>query len=240
MSGTSGGSAATTLGDLVAERPARARVFEALGLDYCCGGRRTLADAAAAAGLPVADVERQLAEADAADAAAPARDWRTASPTELTAHIVETHHVFMKSEMPRVAGLLERVLAAHGERHPELRDLARIYAGFAREIEDHLAKEEQVLFPIIERLTMGMTGFHCGSVQNPIRVMEHEHDSAGDALQRMRALTDGFTAPADGCASYVALMDGLRALEDDLHVHIHKENNILHPMAARLEREVAC
>jgi regulator of cell morphogenesis and NO signaling len=233
------GMAMTTLGDLVAERPARARIFEVLGLDYCCGGRRTLADAAAAAGLAVADVERRIVETDAGDGAA-ARDWRAASPTELTAHLVDTHHVFMKTELPRVAGLLQKVIAAHGARHPELGDLARLYAGFALEIEEHLAKEEQVLFPLIERLTLGAKDFHCGSVQNPIRVMEHEHDVAGAALQQMRAATDGFTAPADGCPTYVALMDGLRAIEADLHEHIHKENNILHPMVVRLERGIAC
>lgn len=228
-----------TLGELVAERPARARVFEQLGLDYCCGGRKTLASAAQAAGVDVADVERRIAEADAG-AQDGGRDWRTASATELTAHIVDTHHLFMKREMPRVGGLLRKVIEAHAERHPELHDLAQLWSGFAFEIEQHLGKEEQVLFPMIERLSLGMTGFHCGSVQNPIRVMEFEHDSAGEALQRMRAVTNQFTAPADGCMTFVALMDGLRAIEADLHEHIHKENNILHPLVLRMESELAC
>lgn len=233
------GLAQQTLGALVAERPSRARVFEQFGLDYCCGGRRTLASAAEAAGVDVAVVEQRIA---ASDAGAPedGRDWRTASPSELTHHIVETHHVFMKRELPRVAGLLQKVIAAHGENHPELHDLAQLWSGFALEIEQHLAKEEQVLFPMIERMSLGMTGFHCGSVQNPIRVMEFEHDSAGGALARMREVTNQFTAPADGCMTFVALMDGLRAIEADLHEHIHKENNILHPLAMRMENELAC
>jgi regulator of cell morphogenesis and NO signaling len=229
-----------SIGDLAGERLGRIEVLERHGIDYCCGGPATLAEACRKAGCEprdvVADLERSDREATSAPAAA-TRDWRAASLTDLTDHIVAEHHAFMKRELPRLGDLLAKVLAAHGERHPELRDVARVYRGLRDEIEAHLGKEEQVLFPLIQQMERtGEAGrAHCGSVENPIAVMEREHASAGEALATLRRLTGGYAMPADGCATYRALLEGLAAMERDLHEHIHKENNILHPRAARLE-----
>lgn len=232
----------STVGELVAEGIYRARVFETYGIDYCCGGRKTLGEASRTAGCEPEEVVIALvaADQDAAGAGLDPTDWRTASLTGLTRHIVETHHAFMKSELPRIAGLLAKVRGAHEERHPELAELAQVFGALRAEIEAHLGKEEQVLFPLIQEMeaTRRAGTAHCGSVSNPIRVMEHEHDNAGAALGRMRELTRGYTVPADGCATYAALLDGLAAIERDLHEHIHKENNILHPRAIRLEAEL--
>jgi regulator of cell morphogenesis and NO signaling len=229
----------TTIGDLVAARIGRSEVFERFGIDYCCGGQRSLVDASRAAGqAPEAVIEAILAsDRDAAAAAPDATDWRQARLRELTAHIVATHHAFMKGALPRIGELMAKVLAAHGERHPELNEVAGVFAALREEIEGHLAKEEQVLFPMIEEMeiTRDLVGAHCGSVNNPIAVMEHEHDNAGAALARLRELTAGYTPPADGCATYAALLEALAAMERDLHAHIHKENNILHPRATQLE-----
>ncbi|RKZ65594.1 MAG: iron-sulfur cluster repair di-iron protein, partial [Gammaproteobacteria bacterium] len=164
-------------------------------------------------------------------------DWRTATLTALTNHIAEKHHAFMKRELPRVGELMAKVLNAHGANHPELDEVARVFEALSLELGDHLMKEEQMLFPIIQEMeiTREAGRSHCGSVNNPIGVMEYEHDNAGVALGRLRELTNDYTPPADGCPTYQALLAGLAAMERDLHEHIHKENNILHPRAVRLE-----
>ena len=232
------------VGELVVENPDRSRVFEQFGIDYCCGGRQTLAVACAKA---KADLDRVLAlleRNDQASGDSSEPDWSTAPLSELARHIVERHHVYLRSELPRLAKLVFQVVSAHAEKHPELREVGRVYAALHAELSTHMMKEERVLFPIVDMMEAasakgeGMPLCHCGSVGNPIAVMEHEHQDAGDALARMRVLTNGYTAPADGCPTYHALLDGLKRLEADLHIHIHKENNILFPRAAALEKQL--
>jgi len=230
----------TSVGNLVSEQIGRLEVFETFGIDYCCGGKTTLMVACEAAGADPATVTAALVNSDTAATAADTvdtTDWRAATLNALTNHIVEKHHTFMKRELPRVGDFMAKVLSAHGANHAELAEVAEVYAGLRAEIEDHLKKEEQVLFPMIQEMeiTREAGSSHCGSVNNPIGVMEHEHDNAGVALRRLRELTDDYTTPADGCPTYQALMAGLAAMERDLHEHIHKENNILHPRAAAYE-----
>jgi regulator of cell morphogenesis and NO signaling len=226
-----------TVGELVAERIDRARVFDDLGIDYCCHGKATLAEACRRLGLDAAEVAAAIERSDSEPDPSDEPDYRAMPLGRLADHIESSHHVFMKRELPRLRALLDKVAAAHGGRHPELLELGEVFAAFRDEIDSHLAKEEQVLFPLIRRLEAATTlpSVHCGTVNNPIRVMEHEHDSAGAALSRMRELTGEFRTPDDGCESYRALMDGLAAVEADLHRHIHKENNVLFPGAAALE-----
>jgi regulator of cell morphogenesis and NO signaling len=229
-----------TVGDLVTELSARIPVLESFGIDYCCGGKRTLAEACRIAGRDPRDVIAALEKADAEAAAAPddgTREWSALSTAELLDHIVDRHHAYLRRELPRLSEFVRKVEAAHGERHPELRETARIFAALRGELEAHLAKEEQILFPMIRKLeaTRDLEGVHCGTVANPIGVMEMEHDGAGEALAELRRLNDDYTPPADGCASYAALLTGLADLERDLHEHIHKENNLLHPRALALE-----
>ncbi len=229
-----------SVGNLVSEQIGRLEVFEKFGIDYCCGGKTSLAAASEVAGCDLADVIAALSMNDEDAAAATSvdtTDWRAATLNALTNHIVEKHHTFMKRELPRVGDFMAKVLNAHGANHPELAEVAEVYAALRLEIEDHLKKEEQLLFPMIQEMeiTREAGSSHCGSVNNPIGIMEHEHDNAGEALRRLRVLTDQYTAPADGCPTYQALMAGLAAMERDLHEHIHKENNILHPRAAELE-----
>ena len=230
----------TSVGDLVSEQIGRIEVFEEYGIDYCCGGKTTLVEACRDAGCESQDVIAALKKSDQDAAVAQetdATDWRTASLSALTNHIVDKHHTFMKRELPRLGELMDKVLGAHGENHPELTEVASVFAALRLEIEGHLMKEEQVLFPMIQEMeiTREVGSAHCGSVNNPIGVMEHEHDNAGEALRRLRALTGDYTPPADGCPTYQALLAGLAAMERDLHEHIHKENNILHPRAVSLE-----
>ena len=230
----------TTVGQLVTERPARARIFESLGIDYCCGGKKPLAQAIAEKGL---DEKAILGVLDAFDDASPVaeKNWGEASLSELADHIEATHHAYLKTELPRLEFLVNKVANRHGPHNPKLIELARIFGIFKAELESHMHKEEVILFPICRELetATGPRQFHCGSVQNPIRVMIHEHDDAGEALGRMRELTDNYTAPTDACNTYRALFDSLKQLEQDMHRHVHKENSILFPRAVSAEAKFA-
>ncbi len=227
----------THVGDLILALPQAMRHLEALGIDYCCGGHRSLREACALAGLDAEAVLRDLAalEVGGGDADSP-RAWASAPLTDLLAHIEATHHAYLKAELPRLATLLEKVLGAHGERHPELDEVFDLLEALTSDMLPHLQKEEQILFPFIRRMEAGQPTEACfPSVQAPIRVMEAEHEVVGDLLARLRACTNGYVAPADGCASFRALYDGLRDLEADTHRHIYLENHLLHPRARRME-----
>jgi regulator of cell morphogenesis and NO signaling len=228
----------TPVGQLVADRPARARVFERLGIDYCCGGKMPLDQACRDKGLDVAGVVRELELPGADDAGHDAFDASRATMSELVDHIVASHHGFLQRELPRLAMLADQVKAAHGSNHPELHELLAVLDGLKEELSFHMLKEEKILFPIIKQLETAteMPQFHCGSVINPIAVMEHEHADTGGALARLRSLTGGYAPPADACPTYCALLDGLAELESDLHRHIHEENNILFPRAHAAEQ----
>jgi regulator of cell morphogenesis and NO signaling len=214
-----------SLGDIVADNPAAARALDAHGLDYCCHGRDTLGSACAEAGIDPATVEGELAELPVADGG----KIRDLDPPALADAIVETHHVYLKSELPIVDELSAMVVRAHGERHPELAEVRRLVVDLREDLEPHLMKEERVLFPAIHALWNGRTDFPFGSIAAPIRMMRFEHDQAGDLLARLREVTHDYTVPEDGCASYRALYERLEAIEYDTHIHIHKENHVLFP-----------
>jgi regulator of cell morphogenesis and NO signaling len=224
-----------TLAEHVSRRPDVAAVLDRLGLDYCCGGRRPLTDAVAEAGL---DLDTVLAElATVADADGPA-EWTALGPADLVDHLEATHHQYLHEALPRIDALSAKVAGVHGERHPELADVLRLVRELRADLEPHLHKEEQVLFPMIRELAAATErpAFHCGSLQNPIAVMEAEHDRAGELLEALRRSTDGYRVPDDGCASYTALYAALAELEADTHLHVHKENNVLFPAVVAAER----
>ncbi|HEY7089694.1 MAG TPA: iron-sulfur cluster repair di-iron protein [Tepidisphaeraceae bacterium] len=235
--------AESLVGQLVSQRPARARIFDSFGIDYCCGGGKSLAAACSARNLDVDTVVAVLRAFDA-EAAAPAdsRDWTKASMAELCDHIEQTHHAYLKQELPRLEQCLRKIAARHGPGDARLVELLDVFLSFRAELEQHAMKEERILFPLIRRLEAGdsPTTFHCGSVNNPIRVMVMEHDHAGAALARMRDLTDGYQAPPDACNTYRSTMDAMLQLERDMHRHVHKENSILFPRAAEAEAKAAC
>lgn len=228
-----------TVGQLVADLPARARVFENHGIDYCCGGRRPLAEACKQKGLDPAIIVRDLEALETP--ATPAKNWTTTSLTELAGHIEQTHHAYLRQELPRLDFLTHKVASVHGGNHPSMARVREIFVHFKAELESHMAKEEQILFPICRQLDSAQQSFpmHCGSVRNPIRVMIAEHDDAGEALEQFRALTNNYTPPADACNTFRALVDSLRQLEADMHQHVHKENNILFPRAVEAELRLA-
>lgn len=218
-----------TVGRLVAEVPTRARVFERLGIDYCCGGHRPLDEVARERGL---DLDAVVREVDAIEERPGAdRDWLRAGDAELIAHILDAHHVYLRAELPALQQLVHKVNRVHREKHPELDELRRVYDALAGELLDHMTKEEQVLFPMFQRLAGGDArgAAHCGGVANPLRVMRTEHEDAGAALARLRELTASYSVPEGACNSYRAMLARLEHLERDTHEHIHEEENILFP-----------
>lgn len=222
----------TTLGEIVAAQPALARIFERLNLDYCCGGKQSLAAACDRKGLNPQSVAVMLEAAAAVTGAGAAEvDAAAMTLTELADHIEQTHHTYLKAELPRLAEMAERVALKHGWRDARLPEVHQTVIGLAEEMFSHMQKEERVLFPLVREIDAGSAngGLHCGSIANPIRQMEAEHESAGNAVARLRELTDGFAAKADDCNTHRALLAGLVELESDLHRHVHKENNILFP-----------
>jgi regulator of cell morphogenesis and NO signaling len=230
----------TSVGQLVAERLSRARVFERLGIDYCCGGKVPLGLICTKKGLDPYAVLRELALSDAATTEEEA-DWSRASLTALADHIETVHHGYLKEELPRLAFLVKKVAGVHGQEHPELQELHQVFDSFRSDLEAHMQKEERVLFPLCRALETAnsVPTTHCGSVNNPILVMVLDHEDAGGALARMRELTDDFTPPDGACISYRTMLDGLAELERDMHLHVHKENNILFPRASAAEAALA-
>lgn len=217
--------------DIVLADPTAARVFERLGIDYCCGGRRPLADICSRRGLDVDDVVALLEEprVGAADEA----DWRMVPLAGLVEHIVDVHHGYLRGELPALDTLAAKVARRHGDAHPELVGVASTFAELERELREHLAREETVVFPsclaLVDHADDGG-----GDVGVVVREMEDDHEAVAALLRRLRDLTDGYRPPADSCTSYRALFGRLAALEADIHRHVHEENNILFPRALAL------
>jgi regulator of cell morphogenesis and NO signaling len=222
--------------------PEATRVFEKMGIDYCCGGATPFQEACQNAGLSTDEVIQSLEEAARVNSqTAESTDWQAKSLSALTAHIVSKHHVFTKDELARLGALLSKVCAVHGQNHTELLSIQSLFRELTRDLIPHMQKEEMILFPYIEQMEKDkQTGKpspapHFGTVQNPIRMMSMEHDMAGGILKEIRELSDGFSVPADGCISYKTLYGALESFEQDLHQHIHLENNILFPRAVEME-----
>lgn len=218
-----------TVSEIAAASLAAVRVFEKYGIDYCCGGKRPLAEVCRAKGQDPVIVQAEL---DAALAAAPesAQDWNTAPLADLIGHIVSTHHEYLRRELPSIQVRLDKVYRVYNQRYgPTLIGLPEVYCALRDELELHLRKEEMILFPaIIGKETYPMPP---GAIACPIRVMESEHESALNALARIREITGNFAIPDYACTTYRALMAGLEELDRDLREHIHLENDILHPRA---------
>lgn len=219
----------TRVSEIAATYPSAMRMMEALKIDFCCGGQRPLAEAAQAAGVPVetAIAVLQTAITQAASEAGAERDWTEAPLDELMTHIVATHHQTLYQELPRLDAMLELVARVHGPNHGDvLSPLLTTFRGLKEELESHLDAEEQAVFPAIRRLLAGESG---NGVREEVADLTAEHDLAGEALAKMRQLTNDYAVPEDACNTFLALYDGLQEMERDLHRHVHLENNILFP-----------
>ena len=211
----------------VQNNSACAVVFEELNIDFCCGGDASLQTACDEKGLKTDEVYQRLMELKPPTNGE--KDISGLTPAELTTHIESTHHVYLMEALPRLTGLMDKVYQAHSSRHPELKTLQIVLEDLRSDLEPHLLKEERVLFPLIRKLAEDSLGQEMGVAAGPIRVMRYEHDGVGDLLKQMRALTNDYVAPEDGCQSFELLYQELKKLEQDTHLHIHKENNLLFP-----------
>lgn len=232
------------VGEVVATDYRAATVFQSFGIDFCCKGGRSIDEACAARQVVAADVVKALSQVmqGSADESPDVNGW----PIDLLADYIEkTHHRYVERRLGEIIPLLQKVVRVHGDRHPEVIEMERLFQACAGELAKHMKKEELVLFPFIRKMvSLDLAGGDIqsppfGSVANPIAMMQHEHDVEGDRFRQIAALTDDYTPPADACATYRVTYALLREFEADLHRHIHLENNILFPKAKALEGKLA-
>lgn len=233
-------SSETKVKDIALSNPAARQVLETAGVDYCCGGGKSLQEACMRADVSAEEILKRLRENNK-DISPDEAAWTSAPLSDLTRHIREKHHQYVRDAICRVQPLLDKVKARHGANHSEIADIQRLFAEVGREMIMHMQKEEQVLFPYIDALQRSADGNGTveapffQTVRNPIQAMMREHDAAGEIVRQIRQASSEYTTPADACTSYKALYQDLREFEADLHHHVHLENNILFPRAAEME-----
>jgi regulator of cell morphogenesis and NO signaling len=230
----------TKVKDIALSNPAARQMLEEAGVDYCCGGGKSLHEACLHIDVPTEDILKRLRE-NSKDISPDEANWASAPLVDLTRHIRDKHHRYVREAIARVQPLLDKVGAKHGQNHPEIADIQRLFTEVGREMIMHMQKEEQILFPYIDAVEKAANAH--GSVEppffqtvrNPIQAMMKEHDAAGELVKQIRKASSEYTAPADACPSYQALYQDLREFEADLHQHVHLENNILFPRAVEME-----
>ncbi|MEX0812039.1 MAG: iron-sulfur cluster repair di-iron protein [Chitinophagales bacterium] len=232
------------IGDLVANDYRTATIFQAYGVDFCCNGNRSIADACKSKNIDtsklIGDLEQivQLKESTSIDY----NSW----PADLLADYIEKkHHRYVEAKIPEISAYLEKICKVHGAMHPELHEIAEQFEASAGELAMHMKKEELILFPFVRKLMKHKQSGtnpetpHFGSVENPIHMMMEEHDIEGERFRKIAALSNQYTPPADACNTYNVTFALLKEFEEDLHLHIHLENNILFPSAIAMEKELS-
>jgi regulator of cell morphogenesis and NO signaling len=234
---------AQTVREVALNIPGATRVLEKFGIDYCCGGQRSLEQACGDRNLNLEQVIESLGTAAASPRSSQGGNhWQSGTLADLISHINTTHHKYTREEISRLGPLFDKVLNVHGKKHPELLEMRHDFWALAHELTTHMAKEEMVLFPYIERMEEAVTAREpilpapFGSVENPVAKMIHEHDEAGRLLRSLRGLSQDYQPPEGACVSYKTLFSALEEFEKDLHQHIHLENNVLFPRAIEMER----
>ena len=225
-------TAETTVGEIVRAVPTRSRIFENLGIDYCCGGKKPLAEVCRAKGLDPATVVAMLSALDeSTDSTLTNPEAMTLS--ELCDHIEQVHHSYLREELPRLDFMTRKVAAVHGEHEPRLLEVRRVFEAFNTEMTAHTQEEDTTIFPAIRQLESAGVGKAkaAASLKDSFTKLESEHDRAGAALARFKELTDNYASPDWACNTFRALYDGLAQLEKNTHQHVHKENNVLFPKA---------
>ena len=228
-----------SVGSMVARFPGLSRFFEEAKIDYCCGGRKPLEEACLERGIDAEAFLARLREyVRTSEEGEANEDLTELGLAALADHIEHKHHRFLREELPRLDKLTKKVAAVHGDRDARLKEIRSVFLALSAELSTHLMKEERILFPMVRQLDSSThaPSFHCGTLMNPIRQMEIEHVDAGEALEKLRALSDDYQPPEWACNTYRAMLDALAGLERDLHEHIHKENNILFPRAVEMEK----
>jgi regulator of cell morphogenesis and NO signaling len=233
-----------TIGQIAAKDLRKAQVFQKHGLDFCCGGKKTLKEACAEKGLDLVRIEDELKQASSAkdSCSIPNANWE---PAVLAEYIVNKHHNYVREHLPNIKEHAKKVMCVHGNRHPELRLIHQLVEKISDDLTSHMRKEEDILFPYIKDLAAAKNNVkelatQCAiRLKSPISRMELEHELVGKNLVEIRALTEDYSAPKDACASYRLLYGMLDEFENDLNVHVHLENNILFPKALELEKQLS-
>ena len=237
------GESDETLGEIAVKDLRKAQVFKKYGLDFCCGGKKTVKEACAEKGIDVTKVEQELQIADknaSTGRPLPYNDWNL---DFLADYIVNTHHSYVKKTVPDLSAYASKVAKVHGDRHPELFEINKLTQQACEELTAHMVKEETILFPYIKQLVASkntatpLQNMDSHIIQTEVETMEEEHEVVGNALDKIRELSNNYSLPEDACASYAFLFKSLDEFEDDLHIHVHLENNILFPKSLELEKK---
>lgn len=229
-----------TVGEIVASNYKTADVFKKYGIDFCCGGKVGLAEVCNQKSISLADIENDLK--NLANQTENAHDFDRWQPDFLVDYIVNQHHTYVRENIPVIVQYAQKVARVHGENHPETIEINQLFQEVAMELDAHLQKEEKILFPYIKQLMAAKNESNAcvvspfGTIANPIKMMEAEHETAGDIFKKIDALSDNYTPPATACNTYRVLYAKLQEFETDLHKHVHLENNILFPKALRLQK----
>jgi regulator of cell morphogenesis and NO signaling len=235
---------AETIGEIVAKDYRKAQVFKNMGIDFCCGGKKTIAEVCEKKGINPKEVERQL-ESIKGENSNSETDFQNWDLGFLSDYIINTHHRYVRENTAFILELAQKVARVHGERHPELIQVAALFSRIGNDLTLHMIKEEKILFPFIKELaqvynTGGMLpSADFGKISIPIQVMESEHEQVGGDFETIRGLTTNYQLPLDACTSYTILFKKLEEYENDLHRHVHLENNILFPKAIQIEKELS-
>ncbi len=233
----------TKVKEIAVANPRATRILEQAGVDYCCGGNKSLHDACAHAGISTEEIMARLEE-NKAEMGPVDVNWASAPLGDLTEHIREKHHQYVREAIRRVLALLEKVTAKHAGNHAELLDIEKLFVQVGREMIMHMQTEEQILFPYIEALERAANGVATleppffQTVRNPVQAMMEEHDAAAALVNQIRTASSAYTPPPDACTSYQVLYRDLQEFEADLHEHVHLENNILFPRAVEMEAAI--
>lgn len=237
------GEGEETLGEIAVKDLRKAEIFKKYGLDFCCGGKKTVKQACAEKGIDVTKIEKELQDADKVSPAVsatarplPYNEW----PLDFLAdYIVNTHHSYVRKSIPDLLAYSGKVARVHGDRHPELETIHKLVEEVCNEMTEHMVSEEEIVFPYVKQVASRSNGKSFGefeTIKTPIEMMEAEHDFVGRSMEEIRRLSNNYTLPADACASYGFLFNKLQEFEGDLFTHIHLENNILFPKSLEIEK----
>lgn len=238
------GAREETIGSIAAKDIRKAELLKTKGIDFCCGGNKTVKEASAEAGISEAELRAELQHAEKA-LASPSFNYDQWELDFLADYIVNTHHRYIKDNAENLNDMAIKVAEHHSDNHPELNRLSTVTYHFLQDLVDHIIREEEFLFPVIKQMVAKTrnpemeTSYEVGSLAQPIAILKKEHDVAGEDLSFFRKLTDDYTLPADACNSYQYLFEKMKEFESDLQTHIHLENNILFPKALLQEAEIA-
>ncbi len=225
-----------TVGEIVTNDFRTSAIFKSAGIDFCCGGKQTLEQACQEKGIEPDTLKEKLTDLNSENGA-PSLNYKEWEPAFLSDYIVNTHHKFVLKNLPELVFYTEKIASVHGENHSELVEIARLFSEVNRELLQHMKNEEEVLFPAIKQVAVQPSAEIKQTINSEITRMLAEHDFAGGAMDQINVLSKGYKIPEDACNTYRVALKMLEQFEDDLHVHVHLENNILFPKALQLAKD---